>query len=374
MDSSRRRRFLQTVAGVSTIGLAGCNFLSSEQPGENQEEPPEITDTPASTPTSTPVPVPDDASFSFDYSGGSLTIRLTGGGPIPASNLVIRSSEGAQVRWHELGSTAVPASGSVTSGDTATIGSSVLNWPNAVEQSETIRVVFMTEGGSPTTLETFEPSAEETPTETETPEDTETPTETPSGSVTVDSFEDGNTSGWNPSSPQTSSFEGSQERAFSGSWAAELSGGSENNTTTWEKVGEEVSPTTVETAHALENGELYADSFTEWRLGDTTILRVNYNWSNNFLAVNGSGATASGNTGAVVSNLPWSSSEGFFHVVLDDIRWGSNEVGEVRVNGTVEAEDVPFFNNADSIDRAAVFIGGHDGNVMFIDDTTVPLE
>lgn len=178
MDSSRRRRFLQTVAGISTIGLAGCSLFSSEQPGENQEEPPEITDTPTSTPTSTPVPVPDDASFSFDYSGGSLTIRLTSGGPIPASNLVIRSSGGTQVRWHELGSTAVPASGSVTSGDTATIGSSVLNWPNAVEQSDTIRVVFVTEGGSPTTLGMYEPSATETPTETSDDTPTETPEDT----------------------------------------------------------------------------------------------------------------------------------------------------------------------------------------------------
>jgi len=185
MDSSHRRRFLQTVAGVSTIGLAGCSLFSSEQPGENEEEPPEITDTPANTPTATPTPapVPDDASFEFDYSGGSLTIRFTGGGPIPASNLVVRSSDGTQVRWHELGSTAVPASGNVTSGDTATIDSSVLNWPNAVEQSETIRVVFVAEGGSPTTLGMFEPSAEETPTETETPTNGE--------ELVIDDFESG---------------------------------------------------------------------------------------------------------------------------------------------------------------------------------------
>lgn len=167
MDSTRRRTFLKTAISGTMLGVSGClRFIGGDS-------------------TSTPAPVPGDASFGFDYSDGSLTIRLTGGGPIPASNLVIRSSDGTQVHWHELGSTAVPASGSVTSGDTATIGSSVLNWPSAVERSETIRVVFMTEGGSPTTLSTFEPSAEETPRDTETP----------SGDLFSDEFNDNSYSG-----------------------------------------------------------------------------------------------------------------------------------------------------------------------------------
>lgn len=158
MDSPRRRRFLQAGVGVSALALAGCSQLPSELTGDRQGEPPGETD----TTTSSSTPVPEHASFSFDYSSGSLTIRLTSDGPIPASNLVIRSSEGTQVRWHELGSTAVPASESVMPGDTATIGSSVLNWPSEVSQTETIRAVFMSDGGSPTTLATFEPSAENT--------------------------------------------------------------------------------------------------------------------------------------------------------------------------------------------------------------------
>lgn len=154
MDSSRRRRFLQAGVSVSALVLAGCSQSPTELIDKRQGD--------TNTTMSSSTPVPEQASFSFDYSSGSLTIRLTSEGPIPASNLVVRSSEGTQVRWHELGSTAVPASESVTSGDTATIGSSVLNWPSEVSQSETIRTVFMSDGGSPTTLATFEPSAEDT--------------------------------------------------------------------------------------------------------------------------------------------------------------------------------------------------------------------
>jgi len=192
--------------------------------------------------------------------------------------------------------------------------------------------------------------------------------------TTVDDFDDGDTSGWSPSPALTSTFEASQDRASSGVWSARYAEGSAREITEWQNVGTEVAPTTVETAHALENGEIYADSSTEWRLGETTVLRINYNWSNNFLAVNGTGANASTNSGAVIADLPWPSSETFFHVVLADIDWDTNVVGEVRMNGSVQAEDVSFLNTAESIDRTAVFIGGNGGNEMFIDDTTVPTE
>lgn len=160
-----RRELLSTGLVGTTVGFTGCLRMGE---GEGQ------------TTTRTGLAEYDDVMFAFEYSDGSLTIRHTGGGSIPAGNLVIRSSEGTQVRWHELGSTAVPASGTVTARDEATIGASVLNWPTAVEQSETIRVVFVSEDGSPTTLATFEPTGTETPAETtqdaetETTEDTET--------------------------------------------------------------------------------------------------------------------------------------------------------------------------------------------------------
>jgi hypothetical protein len=102
---------------------------------------------------------------------------------------------------------------------------------------------------------------------------------------------------------------------------------------------------------------------------------VNYNWSNNFLAINGSGAQPSDiENGAVVADLPWPSTDQFFHVVLEEINWGGNVVGKVRVNGEVRAEDVPFFEEADGIDRTTVRIGGGGGNLVFVDDTTVPMQ
>ena len=176
--SLRRRAFLGTTLSTTIVGVSGCLRLGgadsntetatnapTETPIDTPAETP--TDTPTDTPSETPqsVQVPEDASFSFDYSGGSLTIRLMDGGPIPAANLVVQSSDGTEAHWHELGSTAVPASGSVTSGDTATIDSSVLNWSRSVEQSETVRLVFLLEEGSPTTLDMFAPSAEEPPTQ-----------------------------------------------------------------------------------------------------------------------------------------------------------------------------------------------------------------
>lgn len=197
-------------------------------------------------------------------------------------------------------------------------------------------------------------------------------TDQPKATVT-DGFEDGTVSNWTPAAELSSTFEASQERTFSGSWAAKFSEGNSNDNPVWERVGDVVKPEKVETAQALENGEIYSDSFTEWRSNETTVLRLNYNWSNNFLSVNGSGSNPGDiEDGAVVAELPWSSSDDFFHVVLDGIDWNDHIVGEVRVNGTATATNVPFFNEADGIDRATVFIGGNGGNVIFIDDTTVP--
>ena len=215
-------------------------------------------------------------------------------------------------------------------------------------------------------------SATETPAATETP--TETATPAPSDQTVVDGFEDGDTAGWSPAPELTSTFEASSERTFAGDWAARFAEGSASDQPTWERSGETVRPTTVETAHALENGEIYSDTWTEWFLGDTSVLRVNYNWSNGFIAVNGSGARASENSGAVVADVPWPSSSQYFHVVLDGIDWENNRVGTVRVNGEQQATDVDFFNGAEGIDRTTVRIGGGGGNVVFIDETTVPEE
>lgn len=229
-------------------------------------------------------------------------------------------------------------------------------WNQSTGQGTYGEIFQMSNSGS------IEPPEKDTPPEKENPD-----------SSAVDGFEDGTVSGWSPAEGLTSAFEASKERSFSGAWSAKFSEGDAKDAPKWENVGDVSKPNKVETAHALQNGEIYSDSFTEWTIGDTIILKINYNWSNNFLAINGSGAEPEDiENGEVVANLPWPSSEGFFHVVLDDIDWEVNEVGEVRVNGTDQAENVPFFNDGNGIDRTTVTIGGDGGNVVFVDETTTP--
>ncbi|WP_254279722.1 hypothetical protein [Haloarcula marina] len=359
----KRRRLLKAGLGSSVAGLTGCLRFGTGGSGSN------ATATGSNSGSTT------DAAFEFEYDAGRqrATVRYTGGGRIPAGNVHIQSTAGESVLWPQLGTTTANDDEVLTPGSEATVGPTVLNWDSAVEATETIRVVY--DDGSPTTLARFSPAAAET--DTRTAERTDSPAETertvPSVDGAYDGFEDGTTAGWTPAAEHTSTFEASRERAFAGSWSAKLSQGSASDNPVWERVGEERRPTTVQTAHALANGEIYADSFTEWRLGETTVLRVNYNWSNNFCAVNGRGARPNDiEEGAVVADLPWPASDRFFHVVLDDIDWAESVVGSVRVNGAVRAENVPFFDEADGIDRATVFIGGNGGNVMFVDDTTVP--
>lgn len=189
----------------------------------------------------------------------------------------------------------------------------------------------------------------------------------------VDDFEDGTTVGWNPAEELNSTFTASQERSLSGAWSAKFSEGNTAANPVWENVGNISQPDRVETAHTLENGNIYSDTNTEWKMNGDTILRINYNWSNGFLSVNASGGDPEDiENGAVVADLPWPSSDSFFHIVLDDIDWESNEVGQVRVNGAQQAEEVPFFNDANGIERTTVRIGGDGGNIVYIDDTTVP--
>lgn len=372
MYSPRRRRLLGTLATTTGLGLSGCLRLIGGEDGGGT-----TTDGSTDGPTeASSRPGPDNTSFRFEHDSESLAIQYADGVPIPAEALVVQSAAGLRVRWHELGSTSVRAGDDVTPGATATIGPTTLNWETAVSEGETVRVVFVPEEESPTTLATFDDSdgGTDTETATETETEPETETETPvEGGVIRDGFEDGDTAGWTPVAELTSTFEAVQGRAASGSWSARFVEGSASDKPEWERSGEGVRPPSVETAHALANGEIYSDSFTEWRVGTTTVLRVNYNWSNGFLAVNGSGAEPGDiDDGAVVSDLPWPSSNRFFHVTLSDIDWDAGVVGEVRVNGSVQAEEVPFFEDADRIDRTAVFIGGNGGNDVFIDDTTVP--
>ena len=137
-----RRPLLRTAFGVGIAGLTGCLRATS----------------PESAPETSVAPV--DAVFEFDNSRTVLRIELAAGGPIPASALSIRSSDGTAVPWPQLGSTAVASGGTVKPGDTAVIGASILGWPTTVRRGETIRVVHHTEEDVRVTLARFELSAD----------------------------------------------------------------------------------------------------------------------------------------------------------------------------------------------------------------------
>lgn len=231
-----RRQFLKAGLAGTALGASGCLRLS--QGGEE------------STPDSTETPVDlTSAQFEFHYDPASdeVTITYNGGVNLTSRNLQIRHSDGKQVMWAALGSTAEATDEQLTTGATATIGPNIRNWNQPVGPTATIRLVYTgkdtsttlgrftpTESMSltttipkptaeqprttrtttpsesttetpqdPPTVETRTPSKVPTPrsptseTPTETPSTTETPTPTPSGtdSTIITGFSISNPSG-----------------------------------------------------------------------------------------------------------------------------------------------------------------------------------
>ena len=93
------------------------------------------------------------ASFDFEYDGGTneLTVTHTSGNTIKAGNLYLRGSndEGS---WDTLPGTSYGAESDINAGSSVTVG---------VDASDTVRVVWQSDGGSQTsTLEKWSgPSA-----------------------------------------------------------------------------------------------------------------------------------------------------------------------------------------------------------------------
>ena len=165
-----RRRFLCVGAVGAVAGLGGCQALGFGADGD------------ASVPS---------ASFAFEYDrgggkgGGSLRVRHDGGDGIRAERLSLWSSAGHQATWNRLGSTDLASSEQVTSGDTARLDATVINWPADVGFDERIKVVYDHEETT-STLDQFVPDAR--PTRTPTPTATPTPTPPP-GRLVGDDFE-----------------------------------------------------------------------------------------------------------------------------------------------------------------------------------------
>jgi hypothetical protein len=201
---SSRRRFLQTAFLGTVLGTTGClRFAGGDettepatteaQTTERDATPrPTPTDTATRAPTRTPTPAnqPDGATFRFEYAADEqrVVIRYAGGGRLRAGSVEIESSSSNAVGWPNLGSTIARSDEFLQQGATAVLGPNILNWEQAPDAGETIRVVFDGQGttatlGRFTVPDTATPSP--TPTEAPTDTPTEAPTETPAGTPTA---------------------------------------------------------------------------------------------------------------------------------------------------------------------------------------------
>ncbi len=175
---TNRRRYLATLGALGIAGVAGCSQ-------DDSTTEPIQTETPASN--------PGGANFSFEYDrqAQQVTIRFTGGTPVRAGNLQVRSSTGGQTEWSQLGSTTTGSDTQLSSGSTAILGPEILNWGQPVGRNETIRLVFSA-GNGPSTLGRFTPMEASTLTSTvpstSTPEPAEEPTEETSVDTTAPSI------------------------------------------------------------------------------------------------------------------------------------------------------------------------------------------
>lgn len=161
-----RRWLLTTAATIGTLGTSGCLRLLRGGSGN-----------------------PRNAEFEFVREGDTLVIRHAGGGSVPAENLEIWSSRGVRVAWPKLGSTTSGAADDVSEGSVARIDGSVINWPHDITSSDTIRVVYIGEEGSPTTLGVWQCGTEGTTNSTATGDQTTTADSAVGTRIVSESFE-----------------------------------------------------------------------------------------------------------------------------------------------------------------------------------------
>lgn len=193
MKPSRRRDFLRAAVGSGVIVLSGCSAFSGS--GSDTADPTVSENTNTGAQDDGPEATENEvgpvysADFESESSDGTVTIEHVGGDPIPADQLVIRYSD-VEVRWHELGTTDLSAGGTITQGDTASIGPAVSNWPADIDRAKIIQVVFVNSQGLQILLATFETGervgepAGETAEEAETVAESETEVETETANET----------------------------------------------------------------------------------------------------------------------------------------------------------------------------------------------
>jgi len=164
-----RRKFLR-LCGLTGIGaLAGCSGINTDESTQKSRSTSNL----------------GGANFDFEYvqDQDQVIIQYNGGAEIVAGDLQVRSSNGLQIQWSQLGSTVAGSNDRISPDATAVLGENVLNWEEPVSGDETIRLVH-TGRDAPATLGRFTPPEQSTLTSTVPQVDTPTPTEEPTATPT----------------------------------------------------------------------------------------------------------------------------------------------------------------------------------------------
>ena len=62
----------------------------------------------------------------------------------------------------------------------------------------------------------------------------------------------------------------------------------------------------------------------------------------------------------------------WYYIELVDIQWKQNNIGEIRINGQVEATDIDFYNNSDTVSEVSLRIhDGGTGSKGYFDDVSI---
>ena len=146
-----------------------------------------------------------------------------------------------------------------------------------------------------------------------------------------DDFEDGSLSEW---SGDTGKYSIVASNASSGSNSLECVTGDTTPYSISRSVSQ-VSPDSIGVSVQCNGG---INQNTYWKQGSTEVIRVLHRGDSFSLQINGVDLIADPNENQM------------YRVVAKNIDWDNNVIGSVEVDGTEEATDVPFQNNASYID------------------------
>ena len=184
-------------------------------------------------------------------------------------------------------------------------------------------------------------------------------TDTPSGDTSLDGFEDGSLSEWG----SIEAAETTTETAYAGERSLAVTDMNESG----DRIGSEVtrsfdtiSPSTLSGALRIDSGA-YNTVQAKWRDDSgTTVHRVQIRNYDDQIEYDRPTALAS------TTPNTWYSFE------LADIDWENEQIGEIRIDGSVADTDVEFLNSASEVTSVELKVhDGGTGSVGHFDDITV---